>query len=120
MSKLLDKVIEDSLMTLEEKKYKIRLFQVDYKVRIESRFGVEETLQGIRAIPGVTVVTALDSVFVPNRESYVSEIRIKFHPRLEATTAPTYVTDTLVPSMNSASIPGLDVLTQTSKIQRIS
>jgi hypothetical protein len=120
MSKLLDKVIEESLMALQENKYKIRLFQADFKVKIESRYGVEETLQGIRAIPGVTVVTALDSLFNTSAESYVSSIRIKFHPRQESTTPGTYISDILLPQMNDLLIPGLRVISQTSKAQRIS
>jgi hypothetical protein len=59
----IDKVIEEKLELLHEEKYKLRTFQVEILLKIQSDFGVEETLQDIRSIGGVTVVTALDSYF---------------------------------------------------------
>ena len=59
----LDKVIEETLESLQEERYKLRMYQLELLLKIESEFGVEETLQDIRSIGGVTVVTALDSLF---------------------------------------------------------
>ena len=60
---LLDQIIDDKLQELREEKYKLRTFQTELLIRIDSEFGVEETLQDIRSISGVTVVTALYSLF---------------------------------------------------------
>ncbi len=60
---LLDQIIDDKLKELKEEKYKLRTFQTELLIRIESEYGVEETLQDIRSLGGVTVVTALDSLF---------------------------------------------------------
>jgi hypothetical protein len=107
---IIDNVIEDKLIQLREEKYKLRTFQIEMLVRIESDFGVEETLQDIRSIGGVTVVTALDSVFRDNSKSYLSHIKIKFHPRSDSTGAKTFLKDHLLPTIRSSEIPGCKVV----------
>jgi len=106
----IDQIIDEKLELLQEEKYKLRIFQVEVLLRIESDFGVEETLQDIRSISGVTVVTALDSLFRKNTGSYLSHIRIKFHPHKDSTTAKTYIKDFLLPSLRSNEIPGCKVI----------
>ena len=80
----IDHIIEEKLDLLHEEKYKLRLFQVELLLRIQSETGVEETLQDIRSIGGVTVVTAMDSLFRKSSKSYLSHIRIKFHPQKDS------------------------------------
>jgi len=106
----IDKVIEENLDLLREEKYKLRTFQVEILLRIQSDFGVEETLQDIRSIGGVTVVTALDSLFRKNMSSYLSRIKIKFHPQKDSTRAITFVKDHLLPVIRGAEIPGCTVV----------
>jgi hypothetical protein len=106
----IDKVIEEKLELLHEEKYKLRTFQVEILLKIQSDFGVEETLQDIRSIGGVTVVTALDSYFRKNTGSYLSKIRIKFHPQKDSTRPLTFVKDHLLPVIRSAEIPGCTVV----------
>ena len=76
----LDIIIDEKLELLYEEKYKLRTFECELLLRIDSEFGVEETLQDIRSISGVTVVTAMDSLFRRDSASYMSHIKIKFHP----------------------------------------
>ena len=87
----IDRVIEEKLEQLHEEKYKLRIFQVELLLKIDSEYGVEETLQDIRSIGGVTVVTALDSLFRKGLGSYLSKVRIKFHPQKDSTRPITFV-----------------------------
>ncbi len=102
----IDQIIEEKLEQLREKKYKLRVFEMEVLLRIDSEYGVEETLQAIRAIAGVTVVSAMDSLFRKDSRSYMSHIKIKFHPKLDSTTAKAFVNDRLLPALKSQSIPG--------------
>ena len=106
----LDQIIDEKLELLQEEKYKLRIYKFELLVRIESDFGVEETLQDIRSIDGVTVVTALDSSFRKSTSSYLSRIRIKFHPQKESTTPQSYIKDLLLPVIRSSQIPGCKVI----------
>ena len=106
----IDRVIEENLEKLHEEKYKLRIFQINLLLKIDSEYGVEETLQDIRSIGGVTVVTALDSLFRKSSKSYLSSIRIKFHPQKDSTTAKTFVKDHLLPVIRSSEIPGCTVV----------
>lgn len=106
----IDRVIEDKLELLQEEKYKLRIFQVELLLKIQSEFGVEETLQDIRSIGGVTVVTALDSLYRRNTSSYLSRIRIKFHPQKDSTGPKTFIVDHLLPVIRSKEIPGCTVI----------
>ncbi len=105
-----DQIIEEKLEKLHEEKYKLRTFQVEILLRIQSASGVEETLQDIRSIGGVTVVTAIDSLFRRGLSSYLSKIKIKFHPQRDSTRAVTFVKDHLLPVIRSSEIPGCNVV----------
>jgi hypothetical protein len=107
----LDETIEDNLSLLREKKYKLRIFTIELFVRIDPEYGVEETLQGIRSIGGVTVVTAMDSSYrsAGNSSSYISHIKVKFHPKKDATNPIRYVRHKLLPEINGENIPGVKV-----------
>ena len=110
MNTLLDGVIDDALHSLREDKYKLRTFAMELLVRIDSEFGVEETLQDIRSISGVTVVTALDSLFRKDSGTYLSHIKIKYHPRSDSVTGKTFMKDHLLPAIRSNEIPGSKVI----------
>jgi len=105
----IDRAIEESLEKLYEEKYKLRIFQTELILQIESEYGVEETLQDIRSIGGVTVVTAVDSLFRKNLGSYLSRVKIKFHPQKDSTRSVTFVEDHLLPIIRSSEIPGCTV-----------
>ena len=115
----IDQIIEEKLEKLHEEKYKLRTFQVELLLRIQSESGVEETLQDIRSIGGVTVVTALDSLFRKNLGSYLSKVRVKFHPQKDSTRAITFVKDHLLPVIRSAEIPGCTVVRVMSSPEQI-
>jgi len=106
----IDNIIEEKLEQLREEKYKLRVFQVELLVRIDASFGVEETLQDIRSIAGVTVVTAMDSQYRRDSQTYLSHAKIKYHPRLDSVTAKTYLNDLLLPALRSQEIPGCKVI----------
>ena len=106
----LDKIIDEKLAYLKEEKYKLRTFQCELLLRIDAAVGVEETLQDIRSISGVTVVTALDSLFRKEGESYMSHIKVKFHPRSDSVTAQTFMKDHLLPAIRGNEIPGTKVI----------
>jgi hypothetical protein len=106
----IDRIIEEKLDLLYEEKYKLRLFQVELLLRIQSETGVEETLQDIRSIGGVTVVTAMDSLFRKSSKSYLSQIRIKFHPQKDSTTPETFIKNHLLPIIRGTEIPGCTVI----------
>ena len=107
---LIDQIIDEKLRQLKEEKYKLRVFETEILIRIDSEYGVEETLQDIRSIGGVTVVTALDSLFRKDSGSYLSHIKIKFHPRLDSVTGKTFMKDHLMPSIRGNEIPGTKVI----------
>jgi competence CoiA-like predicted nuclease len=107
----IDDAIEEGLQALREDKYRLRMYEVEVTVDISSDYGVEETLQDIRSLTGVTVVTAIDSLFRSNKTSYVSQIKIKFHPQLDSTTPERYLTDLLLPSIrNEKIVPGTKII----------
>tara|TARA_Y100000034_G_scaffold135530_1_gene207809 strand:+ start:388 stop:753 length:366 start_codon:yes stop_codon:yes gene_type:complete len=106
----IDHIIEEKLDLLHEEKYKLRLFKVEILLRIQSEAGVEETLQDIRSIGGVTVVTAMDSLFRKTSKSYLSHVGIKFHPQKDSTTPRTFIKDHLLPIIRGAEIPGCTVI----------
>tara|TARA_B100000900_G_C20523016_1_gene693025 strand:- start:804 stop:1166 length:363 start_codon:yes stop_codon:yes gene_type:complete len=117
---LIDQAIADGLEKINEEKYKLRLFEMELLVRIDSQYGVEETLQDIRSIGGVTVVTALDSLFRKDSGSYLSHIKIKFHPRSDSITPKTFVKDHLLPMIRGNEIPGCKVIRTVSQPVQIS
>ena len=115
----IDQIIEEKLELLQEEKYKLRIFQVELLLKIQSESGVEETLQDIRSIGGVTVVTALDSLFRKNASSYLSRVRIKFHPQMDSTRPITFIRDHLLPIIRSAEIPGCGVVRVMTRPEQI-
>ena len=115
----IDQIIEDKLELLQEEKYKLRIFQVELLLTIEAESGVEETLQDIRSIGGVTVVTALDSKFRKHLSSYLSRIRIKFHPQKDSTTPTTFIENHLLPIIRSDEIPGTTVIRSVTRPEQI-
>ncbi len=117
---IVDQVIEENLRRLHEEKYKLRTFQAELLIRIDSDYGVEETLQDIRSISGVTVVTALDSVFRKDSGSYLSHIKVKYHPRSESVTGKTFMKDHLLPTIRSSEIPGCKVIRTVKQPEQIS
>ena len=116
----IDQIIEEKLRQLKEEKYKLRTFETELLIRIESEYGVEETLQDIRSISGVTVVTAIDSLFRKDSGSYLSHIKIKYHPRLDSVTGKTFMKDHLLPAIRSNEIPGSKVIRVVKQPEQIS
>ena len=115
----LDKIIAETLETLHEEKYKLRTYQIELLLKIESEYGVEETLQDIRSIGGVTVVTALDSLFRKSSSTYMSHVKIKFHPQKDSTPPKSFVKDHLLPVIRSSEIPGCTVLRVVKQVSQI-
>ena len=116
----IDQVIDSELQKLKEEKYKLRTFQTEILIRIDSNYGVEETLQDIRSISGVTVVTAMDSLFRKDSGTYMSHIKIKYHPRSESVTGKTFMKDHLLPTIRSSEIPGCKVVRIVKQPRQIS
>ena len=117
---LIDQIIEEKLEQLQEEKYKLRIFETEILIRIDADYGVEETLQDIRSISGVTVVTALDSLFRKDSRSYLSHIKIKYHPRSDSVTGKTFMKDHLLPTIRSSEIPGSKVIRIVKQPEQIS
>jgi hypothetical protein len=115
----LDMIIDEKLYTLREEKYKLRTFQVSLLIRIDADFGIEETSQDIRSLPGVTVVTALSSQFLETQREYNSVIRVKFHPQKDSVSGVHYVEKKLIPAINSSKIPGVRVIRQLTHAEDI-
>ncbi len=116
----IDQAIDTLMERLHEEKYKLRTFQTELLIRIDSEYGVEETLQDIRSISGVTVVTAMDSLFRKDSGTYLSHIKIKYHPRSDTITGKTFMKDHLLPTIRSSEIPGCKVIRTVKKPEQIS
>ena len=115
----LDEIIENELIVLQEGKYKLRTFAIELDVQISAEFGVDQSLQDIRSIKGVTVVTAIDSLYMNASSTYTSRIRIKFHPQRDTTSPGKYVQRTLVPEINGNHTPGVKILRLVNKPEQI-
>jgi hypothetical protein len=94
--------------SLNEEEEKLRVFEVQLVVKIQRAAGIDDTLTDIRSIPGVTVVSSVESQ--RSGAGFVSTIKVKFHPSKEAMTAQTYVKQILIPAINSREIPGCIVM----------
>ena len=116
----LDQVIDTELQLLREEKYKIRLFQIEIVLKIEAEYGVEETMQALRAIPGVTVVSVIGSTYGRDSKSYNSRCKFKFHPKKESTGPSNYIKKVLLPYIRSHDVPGTKIVRILSKPERIS
>ena len=95
----------------EEISFETRLFQVNLKIQIDPNMGggIEQKLNRIRAIEGVTVV-GHDEIDKRSGRSTI-EARIKFHPESDALRPGTYVSQVLVPNINSSKqVPGVKVI----------
>tara|TARA_R110002051_G_scaffold36221_2_gene78964 strand:- start:111 stop:470 length:360 start_codon:yes stop_codon:yes gene_type:complete len=106
----LDNVIDYHLDLLKEDRYHLRQFKIELIISIQSEYGIEETLADIRSIPGVTIVTALDSDYNKQQKKYLSHVRIKFHPRFEGMGAKHFIRKMLLPNIRSREIPGTAVV----------
>ena len=106
----LRKVLKKKLLQ-EQTGFETRLFQVILKLQIDPKAGggIEQKLNRIRAIQGVTVVGHEES-----QRSYgsrVIEAKIKFHPESDISRPSTYVSQILVPEINSSKlVPGVKVI----------
>ena len=115
----LDNVIDYHLEVLREAKYHLRHFKIELILSIESVYGIEETLADIRSIPGVTIVTALESQYNEFQKKYTSRIRIKFHPNKDSMGPKHYIHKVLLPVIRSREIPGTTVIRLASRPQQI-
>ena len=91
-------------LIMEEVEFETRLFQVTLKIQVDRDVGggIEQKLNRIRAIEGVTVVGHED--VDPMLGMSVIEARSKFHPDTDAIRPGTYITQTLVPEINSSKL----------------
>ena len=104
------KAIKERLLS-EQSEFETRMFQVNLKIQVDSSIGggIEQKLNRIRAIEGVTVVSHDEPQTSIGRETI--EARIKFHPDSDALRPGTYVTQILVPEINSSKlVPGVKVI----------
>ena len=91
---------------------KTRLFRIEVKIRLNDAVGggIEQKLNRIRAIEGVTVV---GHEMLPGTGAEVMSAKIKFHPPSNSTRPMTYVREKLVPEINSElpkHVPGAKVI----------
>jgi len=91
---------------------KTRLFRIEVKIRLNDAVGggIEQKLNRIRAIEGVTVV---GHEMLPGPGAEVMSAKIKFHPPSNSTRPMTYVREKLVPEINSElpkHVPGAKVI----------
>ena len=119
MTSYLDNIIDYHLDLLQEEKYHLRHFKIELILAIESAYGIEETLADIRSIPGVTIVTALESQYNEFQKKYTSRIRIKFHPNKDSMGAKYYIHKVLLPIIRSREIPGTTVMRLASRPEQI-
>ena len=91
---------------------KTRLFRIEVKIRLNDAVGggIEQKLNRIRAIEGVTVV---GHEMLPGTGAEIMSAKIKFHPPSNSTRPMTYVREKLVPEINSElpkHVPGAKVI----------
>jgi hypothetical protein len=98
-------------LVMEQSEFETRLYQVNLKIQVDrdTGGGIEQKLNRIRAIEGVTVVSHDD--LSQGRSRQVIEARIKFHPDSDSTRPETFVRQVLVPEINSSKlVPGVRVI----------
>ena len=106
------RVIRKRLLKEEERGFETMLYQVVLQLKIDpaSGGGIEQKLNRIRAIQGVTVVGHHEAD-IALADAKVIEAKIKFHPESDAMQPGTYVTRILVPAINiSQHVPGVSVI----------
>ena len=90
---------------------KTRLFRIEVKIRLNDAVGggIEQKLNRIRAIDGVTVVGHDEGEKVGGLR--VIEARVKFHPESDSLRPMSYVQQVLIPNINSSrTVPGVKVI----------
>ncbi len=98
-------------MLKEQTGFETRLFQVNLRLSIDRRAGggIEQKLTRIRSIEGVAVVSHEEGGAVGGRRTI--EAKIKFHPEKDSLQPATYISQILVPEINSSRlVPGVKVL----------
>jgi len=98
-------------LIMEQAEFETRLYQVNLKIQVDrdTGGGIEQKLNRIRAIEGVTVVSHDD--LSQGRARQVIEARIKFHPDSDSMRPVTFVRQVLVPEINSSKlVPGVRVI----------
>ena len=96
---------------MEQTGFETRLFQVNLRLSIDKGQGggIEQKLNRIRAISGVTVVSHQDGDSIRGKETI--EAKIKFHPEKDSEQGISYVRKTLIPDINSSRhVPGVKVV----------
>jgi hypothetical protein len=91
---------------------KTRLFRIEMKIRLNAAVGggIEQKLNRIRAIEGVTVV---GHEVLPGTGADIIQAKIKFHPPSNSVRPMTYVREKLIPEINSElpkHVPGAKVI----------
>ena len=87
------------------------MFQVSLRLQFTKGTGggIEQKLNRIRAIDGVTVVGHAEGERMGDRN--VIEAKVKFHPESDSLRPASYVRQVLVPDINSSRIvPGVKVI----------
>jgi hypothetical protein len=105
------KVIRKHLLREQEEKFQTRMFQISLRLQITKGAGggIEQKLNRIRAIDGVTVVGHDEGEKVGGLR--VIEARVKFHPESDSLRPMSYVQQILVPDINSSRVvPGVKVI----------
>jgi hypothetical protein len=95
----------------EQTGFETRLFQVNLRLQLDpdAGGGIEQKLNRIRAIQGVTVVGHEEGAKLSGRRTI--EAKVKFHPESDAARPGTYITQVLVPEINSSKhVPGCRVI----------
>ena len=105
------KVIRKHLLKEQEEKFQTRMFQINLRLQVDKSVGggIEQKLNRIRAIDGVTVVGHDEGEKVGGLR--VIEARVKFHPESDSLRPMSYVQQVLVPNINSSrTVPGVKVI----------
>jgi hypothetical protein len=105
------KVIRKHLLREQEEKFQTRMFQVSLRLQFTKGTGggIEQKLNRIRAIDGVTVVGHAEGEKIGDQK--VIEAKVKFHPESDSLRPMSYVRQVLVPDINSSrAVPGVKVI----------
>ena len=95
----------------EQERFETFLYQVNLILKVDRSVGggLEQKLNRIRAIQGVTVISHEEYTGTPGVDTI--EAKIKFHPESDAMRPGTYVTRILIPSIDvSSKVPGVSVV----------
>lgn len=109
LREMVKKAIKRKLM--EQEGFETRLFQVNLRLLVDKGQGggIEQKLNRIRAIEGVTVVSHIEGDSVIGKDTI--EAKIKFHPPKGSERGISYVRRVLIPDINnSQQVPGVKVL----------